>query len=56
MIKRSAFLSAVLKLTDFMDMAQLQKIQNAFSDATGPAAIAVDNEGNYITKRGVIYD
>ncbi len=39
-----------MKLTDFMDMAQLQKIQDAFSDATGLAAIAVDNEGNYITK------
>lgn len=38
-----------MKLTDFMDMAQLQKIQDAFSDATGLAAIAVDNEGNYIT-------
>ncbi len=39
-----------MKLADFMDMAQLQKIQDAFSDATGLAAIAVDNEGNYITK------
>lgn len=39
-----------MKLTDFMDMSQLQKIQDAFSDATGLAAIAVDNEGNYITE------
>lgn len=39
-----------MKLTDFMDMAHLQKIQDAFSDATGLAAIAVDAEGNYITK------
>jgi ligand-binding sensor protein len=39
-----------MKLTDFMDMAHLQKIQDAFSDATGLAAIAVDADGNYITK------
>ena len=39
-----------MKLTDFMDISQLQKIQDSFSDATGLAAIAVDNEGNYITK------
>lgn len=39
-----------MKLIDFMDMAHLQKIQDAFSDATGLAAIAVDAEGNYITK------
>lgn len=39
-----------MKLVDFMDMAHLQKIQDAFSDATGLAAIAVDAEGNYITK------
>lgn len=39
-----------MKLTDFMDMAHLQKIQDSFSDATGLAAIAVDAEGNYITK------
>ncbi len=39
-----------MKLTDFMDMVHLQKIQDAFSDATGLAAIAVDAEGNYITK------
>lgn len=39
-----------MKLTDFMDMEHLQKIQDAFSDATGLAAIAVDAEGNYITK------
>lgn len=39
-----------MKLTDFMDMSTLQNIQDAFSDATGLAAIAVDNDGNYITK------
>lgn len=39
-----------MKLTDFMDISQLQKIQDSFSDATGLAAIAVDNDGNYITK------
>lgn len=39
-----------MKLTDFMDLKLLQKIQDAFSDATGLAAIAVDNNGKYITQ------
>jgi ligand-binding sensor protein len=39
-----------MKLIDFMDMSQLQKIQDDFSEATGLAAIAVDADGNYITK------
>lgn len=39
-----------MKLTDFMDLSILQRIQDDFSSATGLAAIAVDNEGNYITK------
>lgn len=37
-------------LKDFMDMDQLQKIQDMFSDATGLAAIAVNQDGEYITK------
>lgn len=36
-------------LKDFMDMEQLQKIQDMFSDATGLAAIAVNQDGEYIT-------
>lgn len=39
-----------MKLSDFMDLSHLQKIQDTFSQATGLAAIAVDTEGNYITK------
>jgi ligand-binding sensor protein len=39
-----------MKLVDFMDMNQLQRIQDDFSEATGLAAIAVDADGNYITK------
>ncbi len=39
-----------MKLTDFMDLKILQNIQDAFSDATGLAAIAVDNDGKYITE------
>lgn len=39
-----------MRLKDFMDMEKLQQIQDQFSDATGLAAIAVDAEGNYITK------
>lgn len=40
----------VMYLKDFMDMDQLQKIQDMFSDATGLAAIAVNQDGEYITK------
>lgn len=39
-----------MELKDFMDFKLLQEIQNQFSDATGLAAIAVDNKGNYITE------
>ena len=39
-----------MKIKDFMDLSQLQNIQDLFSDATGLAAIAVDAEGNYITE------
>lgn len=39
-----------MKISDFMDMQVLQSIQDQFSDATGLAAIAVDAEGNYITR------
>lgn len=39
-----------MKLTDFMDLKLLQDIQDAFSNATGLAAIAVDNNGKYITE------
>lgn len=40
----------VMELKDFLDFKLLQDIQNQFSDATGLAAIAVDNKGNYITE------
>ncbi len=39
-----------MKLSDFMDVSHLQKIQDAFSQATGLAAVAIDTEGSYITK------
>ena len=39
-----------MKISDFMDLSELQKIRDQFSDATGLAAIAVDAEGNYITE------
>lgn len=39
-----------MELKDFMDMNKLQKIQDAFSNATGLAAIAVDTHGEYITE------
>ncbi len=33
-----------------MDISKLQKIQDNFSDATGLAAIAVGNDGQYLTE------
>lgn len=39
-----------MKLTDFMDISHLQQIQDAFSTATGLAAVAIDTDGNYLTK------
>ena len=37
-------------LKDFMDMGKLQTIQDMFSNATGLASIAVDQDGEYITE------
>ncbi|MGN0515146.1 MAG: PocR ligand-binding domain-containing protein [Lachnospiraceae bacterium] len=37
-------------LKDFMDMGKLQAIQDMFSTATGLAAIAVNQDGEYITE------
>ncbi len=39
-----------MDIKKFMDMGLLQEIQDLFSTSTGLAAIAVDAEGNYITK------
>lgn len=39
-----------MELKDFMDLHKLQEIQDAFSDATGLAAIAVGMNGEYITE------
>lgn len=39
-----------MKLSDFMDITHLQKVQDAFSEATGLAAVAIDTNGNNITK------
>lgn len=39
-----------LDIKTIIDLNMLQRIQDRFSDATGLAAIAVDAEGNYITK------
>lgn len=39
-----------MDIKQFMDMELLQQIQDLFSTSTGLAAIAVDTEGNYITK------
>lgn len=39
-----------MNIRDFVDLKLLQYIQDLFSDATGLAAIAVDAQGEYITK------
>lgn len=39
-----------MELKDFMDLSKLQEIQDNFSDATGLAAIAVGNDGKYLTE------
>ena len=39
-----------MELKEFMDISKLQKIQDNFSDATGVAAIAVGNDGQYLTE------
>lgn len=39
-----------MNIRELIDLKQLQKIQDQFSDATGLAAIAVDDKGEYITK------
>lgn len=39
-----------MDIKTFVDLRELQKIQDQFSDATGLAAIAVDADGNYITR------
>lgn len=39
-----------MKLRDLIDLGTLQSLQDQFSDATGLAAIAVDAQGEYITK------
>ncbi|MDO5602375.1 MAG: PocR ligand-binding domain-containing protein [Oscillospiraceae bacterium] len=39
-----------MDITSFVDLKELQRIQDLFSDATGLAAIAVDAQGSYITK------
>lgn len=39
-----------MDIRDIMDINKLQEIQDRFSDATGLAAIAVDNQGNYLTE------
>ena len=39
-----------MELKEFMDISKLQKIQDNFSNATGLAAIAVGNDGQYLTE------
>lgn len=40
----------MIELKKIMNMKDLQKLQDQFSDATGLAAIAVDATGNYVTE------
>lgn len=34
-----------MNIRDFMDLQKMQKVQDEFSNATGLAAIAIDNDG-----------
>ena len=42
--------NTVESITDILDINELQKIQDAFSDATGVASLITDPEGNPITR------
>lgn len=55
-LNRTAEKRLVMELKDFMDLKVLQDIQDQFSEATGLAAIAVDNNGNYMTKESNFRD
>ena len=39
-----------MHIKDFMDLSKLQEIQDKFSTCTGLAAIAMDTNGEYLTK------
>lgn len=39
-----------MNIRDFMDIQKMQKVQDEFSNATGLAAIAIDNDGQYLTE------
>ena len=39
-----------MNIRDFMDLQKMQKVQDEFSNATGLAAIAIDNDGQYLTE------
>lgn len=39
-----------MDIRDFLDVSKLQQLQDKFSEATGLAAIAVDNNGEYLTE------
>ena len=44
-----------MNIRDFMDLNKLQQIQDSFSNATGLAAISVDDKGEYITEGSNIF-
>jgi two-component system LytT family sensor kinase len=50
MAKTQSKSSSILSISDVFDLEVLQKIQDAFSAATGVAAIIVDYEGNPVLK------
>ena len=47
---RSCFFMASVKLTDLIDVATLQEIQDGFANLTGMAALTTDENGNAVTK------
>ena len=39
-----------MNIRDFLDVRKLQELQDSFSDATGLAAVLLDNKGEKVTK------
>ncbi|MDC7240984.1 MAG: PocR ligand-binding domain-containing protein [Spirochaetales bacterium] len=54
--KKQTVTAGELKLEDFIDLKQLQKIQDNFSEAMGMACITVNNEGEPVTRESGFTD
>ena len=45
-----------MNIRDFLDVRRLQELQDNFSDATGLAAVLLDNNGEKVTKESNFTD